>query len=180
MTYVVTAALALAWVACWALLGRLDNELEADMDLRDRIRAYLNTDRLPRMEQNMADWLTTLNGLVQQTTAASAAQATSFSNLQGAIGRQTADIAELRRLLEQAGEVTPEMQALAAQIGQSLDDMKKAAETADNGFEPVEEVPTDVPGDGVPPTDGQPPVDAPVEPVTDVPAEQAENNARRR
>jgi hypothetical protein len=178
---------ALAWTAAWPLLGDLDTpggDMSLRASLRDAVRHYLGTahidtipDHLHRMENTMAQWIDVLNGLVAQTEAASAAQATSFSNLQGAINRQTADIAELRRLLDDAaqnaGEVTPEMQAKVTAIATALDDMKKAADTADNGFEPVEtpEEPPSAPVD-TPELPGDVPVDGPVvEPGTDTPVE---------
>ncbi|WP_250029775.1 hypothetical protein [Paractinoplanes maris] len=187
VTYGLVLLFALAWVAAWPALGQLDNELEeAPVSLRSRIRAYLGTDTLPRMEQAMATWTTVLNGLVEQTTAASAAQATSFTNLQNAITRQTTAIGDLQSQLETAvanGDSVPEgMQAKVVEISQALDDMKKAADTADNGFEPVEETPAEEPVE-VPGGDTSP-VDQPVEPGTDVPpAEETTeqgNTARRR
>jgi hypothetical protein len=113
--------------------------------IRDDLRRFLGTadllTALHRMENTMATWQTVLNGLVEQTTAASAAQATSFHNLQGAIDRQGDQIDELKALLADGGEVTPEMQAKADEISQALTDMKAAADAADDGFEPVVEQP---------------------------------------
>jgi uncharacterized phage infection (PIP) family protein YhgE len=102
--------------------------------MRTWLRRYLGLDTL---EETMATWTDVLNQLVAQTTAASAAQATSFSNLQAAINRQGTEIAELRDLLANGGEVTGEMQAKVDAIAQSLIDMRTAADTADNGFEPA-------------------------------------------
>lgn len=112
-------------------------------ELRTRIRAYLGTDTLTRMEQTMSDWLTVLNGLVNQTTEASAAQRASFLNLHNGINSLGGQISDLQQQLADAlansGTVTPQMQALADQISTSLTDMKAAADTADDGFEPVTE-----------------------------------------
>lgn len=111
------------------------------LSIRDSVRDYLGTDALPRMESTMSDWLTVLNGLVTQTSEASAAQQASFLNLHNGINRLDSQIADLRQQLADAlanqGTVTPEMQALADQISTSLGDMKTAADTADDGFEPV-------------------------------------------
>lgn len=136
---------------------------------RARLRRYLGTDTLPRMERTMANWLTVLNGLVEQTTAASAAQAASFSNLQGAINRQSTAIADLQKQLADAvangADVPADMQAKVTEISQALDDMKKAADTADNGFEPVEDEEPETP-------EGEP--TAP--PITDEPVEPADGS----
>jgi ABC-type transporter Mla subunit MlaD len=109
--------------------------------IRTGVRSYLGTDALPRLESTMSDWLTVLNGLVTQTSEASAAQQASFLNLHNGINRLDGQIADLQQQLADAlansGTVTPEMQALADQISTSLDDMKTAADTADDGFEPV-------------------------------------------
>lgn len=121
--------------------------LDPSRPLRSGLRRYLGIEHihehLQRMENTMANWQNVLNGIVEQTTAASAAQATSFHNLQSAIDRQTGQLADLAQQLADAvannGEVTPEMQAKVDQITQSLTDMKDAADAADNGFEPVEE-----------------------------------------
>lgn len=187
--------LALAYAACWPLLGHLDNRLEEPMPsplhtLRNAARHWLGTahiddlpERLTRMENSMTSWTTVLNGLVEQTTAASAAQATSFSNLQGAITRQTTAIGDLQRQLETAianGDTVPEgMQAKVAEISAALDDMKKAADTADNGFEPVDEEPAE-PETPVEETPANP--DVPAEPTPDVPVDTTEpgNTARHR
>jgi regulator of replication initiation timing len=141
---------------------------------RTRVRRYLGTDVIPRLEALMAnEILTLLNGLVNQTTEASAAQQASFLNLHNGLTRQEQAIRELTAQLAAAvegnGKVTPEMQEVATRLSESLADIKKAAQTADDGFEPVEEPtePTD-PGTEVPPVD-VPPVDVPVEPTPDVP-----------
>lgn len=117
--------------------------------LRDRIRGFLGTDqiaslhrRLDAQEATMTTMLDLLNGLVSKTTEASAAQQASFLNIHNALNRQGEQITDLQRQLREAlenqGEVTPEMQAKADEIAQSLADIKRGAETADDGFEPVE------------------------------------------
>ncbi len=75
----------------------------------------------------MADWITVLNGLVSQTEAASAAQATSFSNLQNAITR-----------LQNTG-LDDEQRALVQQIETSLTKLGEDAQHADDGHEPTPE-----------------------------------------
>lgn len=148
--------------------------------LRIRLRAFLGTDHLPPLESQMTTMLELLNGLLNQSKEASAAQQASFLNLHNAVGRLDSQVADLRQQLADAAangdSVTEEMQVLANDITTSLGDMKKAAETADDGFEPVEE-PTEgtEPGTDVPaepaPADETPtvPVEVPVEgaPVTD-------------
>lgn len=148
------------------------------MNLRTRLRAYLGTDRIPLLESSLManEILTLLNGLLNQSKEASAAQQASFLNLHNAVGRLDSQVADLRNQLANSGTVTEEMQTLANDITTSLGDMKKAAETADDGFEPVEE-PTDGTEPGTDmlaepaPADETPtvPVEVPVEgaPVTD-------------
>jgi hypothetical protein len=68
------------------------------------------------------------------------------------------------------GDVSPEVQALATyNCQENLTTMKKAAETADDGFEPVE-----VPGD-----DESTDPSGPVDPGTDAPAEPDRARGRR-
>ncbi len=149
-----------------------------------RLRQLLGTDHLPRinrkldtLELAMADFLTLLNGLAAQSSEASAAQQASFLNIHNALNRQGQQIADLQQQLADAisaqGRVTPEMQAKADQIAESLADIRRGAETADDGFEPVEEPATEVPA--------EPEVPAVEEPTVEVPAEQPPaENARRR
>jgi hypothetical protein len=146
--------------------------------LRTRLRAYFGTDRIPHLENLMAnEILTLLHGLVSQSTEATAAQQASFLNLHNGLNRQEQAIrdltAQLAAAVEGNGKVTPEMQELATRLSTSLDDIKKAAQTADDGFEPVEEpapgtdapanpeVPAEVPADETPtvPVEGQPVTD---------------------
>lgn len=125
------------------------------LSLRDRIRAYLGVDALQRIEETMAtEFLTMLQGIAAQTSELTATQQASFVNIHNAINRQTQQITDLRQQLTDAlqnqGKVTPEMQAKADEIAQSLADLKKGAETADDGFEPVEEPTEPAPGDETP------------------------------
>lgn len=153
--------------------------------LRNAIRRYLGTkqalNHISDLEERMATWLTVMNGLVEQSTAASAAQQTSFANLHNGQVRQEQQIAEFKQMLADAlaknGEVTPEMQAKVDEISQTLTDMKNAADTADDGFEPVEE-PTDEVPPVEQPTEEQPPVVT--EPVEGEPTVPSEGETRRR
>lgn len=167
MTTAVTLALALlfalAFTACWPLLAHLDNELEEPpVSLRDHLRRYLGTDNLPK-EHTMSEITDALNRLAQQVNGVSAAQATSFHNLQVAID-------ELR-----AGKLTAEQAEIVDRIEKSLTKLGEDAQAGDDGFEPVEQ-PTEVPGDQTPTVPGteEPPTDGttPVEAGTDVPADQ--------
>ncbi|MGX6605646.1 hypothetical protein ACWKSP_26460 [Micromonosporaceae bacterium Da 78-11] len=153
--------------------------------LRTRLRAYLGTDPNPALEATMTTFLTLLTGLAEQQQAASAAQQASFLNLHNAVDKLTQSITDLQTAVAN-GDVSDEVQAAATAISENLTTMKKAAETADDGFEPVE-VPTEPtdPGTGVPvdgqpvvtdPIDGTPVDETPTVPVEDVPAE----NARKR
>jgi hypothetical protein len=126
--------------------------------LRTAVRRYLGTGTLPRMESNMTSMLTLLQGLSAQTSEASAAQQASFLNLHNALDRLSQNVRDLQEQVAN-GDVSPEVQALATQLSENLTTIKKAAETADDGFEPVE-----VPEDGDEPT-------VPVEPTPEVPAE---------
>src|ERR1051325_1394106 len=107
------------------------------MSLRDRIRAYLGTDTLPRMETTMTTMLELLTGLTAKTTEASAAQQASFLNLHNAVDKLTGNLARLERL-PPGREASEEPHTRAAQISENLTYMKKAANPADDGFEPVE------------------------------------------
>lgn len=91
--------------------------------MRDWIRRQLGTHNL---EETMSQITDALNRLAEQTNAVSAAQATSFTNLQNAIN-------ELR-----AGNLDAEQQALVDQIEQSLTKLGDDAERADDGFEPAD------------------------------------------
>ncbi len=151
------------------------------MSLRCAVRRYLGTDhtpaihrRLDALEAKMADFLTLLNGLAAQSEEATAAQQASFLNIHNALNRQGQQIADLQQQLADAvaaqGRVTPEMQAKADEIAQSLADIKKGAETADDGFEPAEE-----PVEPVPPAEPVPDVPGDETPTQEVPAAPAES-----
>lgn len=141
---------------------------------RNVLRRYLGTDTLPRLENTMGDILTLLNGLVTQTTEATAAQQASFLNLHNGLNRQEQAIRDLTARLDEAvannGQVTPEMQELANRIQAGLTDIKTAADTADNGFEPVE----------VPTEDPTVPVEQPETPVEETPGEGDTGTTSRR
>ena len=135
--------------------------------LRDRIRAYLGVESLPRLENTMTTMLELLTGLTAKTDEASAAQQASFLNLHNAVTRLEQNV---RALQEQVanGDASPAVQELAGKLAENLATMKKAAETADDGFEPVE-----APTEPTTPVDPSAPVDptAPVEPTPETPAE---------
>lgn len=110
---------------------------------------------LNRMETNMATVIESLRLLAEQTNAVSAAQATSFTNLQNAVAR-----------LEQAvrdGKVSPEIQAAVDDLSASLTRLGDDARRADDAVEPQPETPTEpVPA----PTEGEPTPEGGVEPTT--------------
>ncbi|MET0416043.1 MAG: hypothetical protein ABW022_08485 [Actinoplanes sp.] len=157
-TLLLAVLLACAFAAAWYGLAHLDTRLEEPMpSLRDHIRRYLGTYALPRMEHRMTTVSEALTRLTEQVNRVSAAQATSFSNLQNAI-------AELKR-----GDLTAEQQALVDQIETSLTTLADDAQRADDGHEPVEE-PTQ-------PAPVEEPVD--VQPATPDDTVQGEGTARR-
>lgn len=88
-----------------------------------------------RQEQTMATILDALNALAEQTNAVSAAQATSFSNLQNAVARLEKAVRD--------GEVSPEIQAAVDELSASLTRLGDDARRADDGHEPQPETPTD-------------------------------------
>ncbi|WP_433731036.1 hypothetical protein ACQP2Y_21655 [Actinoplanes sp. CA-051413] len=127
----------------------------------------------------MTTMLELLNGLVAKTTEASAAQQASFLNLHNAVGKLQANVARLEQLVRD-GEVSEELQTLVTQVASNVEDMRKAADTADDGFEPVEEpvavepgaepANPEVPAEPVPggvPADETPTVPVEGQPVTD-------------
>jgi hypothetical protein len=151
----VTLAVLLSIVAASAclLLGRLDNRLGGDMladprnGLQQHLQRWLGIDHLHhhlrRQENLMAQVIDLLNGLIAQDTAASAAQATSFHNIDAAI-------ADLRQAVANQGEATPEVQAAVDKLSAGFASLQKAAEDegklyepADNGDQPVVTPPAD-------------------------------------
>ncbi|GAB7053115.1 hypothetical protein [Catenuloplanes indicus] len=105
-----------------------------------------------RQEITMASVIDALRALAEQTNDVSAAQATSFTNLQNAVAR-----------LEQAvrdGEVSPEIQAAVDELSASLTRLGDDARRADDGFEPQPETPADPEQPAEPlPADGETPAD---------------------
>jgi hypothetical protein len=89
----------------------------------------LGTDRIQNLEETMATVVEALNALAAQQAEVSAAQATSFTNLQAAIERLETAVAN--------GEVSPEIQAAVDQLTAGFTAMKDAADTADDGTEPT-------------------------------------------
>ncbi len=108
--------------------------------MRTWIRHYIGTRQL---EETMAKVIDLLNGLVAQQTAASAAQATSFSNLQNAITKLETAVRD--------GEASPEIEAAVGQLRDGFDALQRAADDADNGHEPADDTePVDNDGDVLP------------------------------
>jgi soluble cytochrome b562 len=108
---------------------------------RTKLRAYLGTDigadiahHIHNLEVLMAKVIDLLNGLVAQQTAASAAQATSFHNLQNAITRLEQSVKD--------GDASAEVEAAVNDLRAGFDTLQQAAVDADNGYEPAE-TPTD-------------------------------------
>lgn len=127
-------------------------------------RAVLGTDILPRLERHMATITEALTALAEQVNAVSAAQASSFHNLQVAITTL------------KSGELSAEQQAAVDQIVKSLSGLADDAQKADDGYEPAQNPAGDVPADGTPVEGGDTPADtAPVDetPADDVPAAKA-------
>ncbi len=117
--------------------------------MRDWLRRYLGTrqalNHLADLEERMSEITDALNRLAEQTNAVSAAQATSFSNLQAAIN-------DLK-----AGKLSPEQQEIVTRIENSLTKLGDDAQRADDGYEQVPDVD---PGD-------EQPTDPNGQPVTD-------------
>ncbi len=117
---------------------------------RTRIRAYLGTDHLTRIEADMAKVIDLFNSLVAQEAATSAAQATSFHNIDLAFKKLQDAVAN--------GDASPEVQAAADQLAAGFASLQKAAEDEGNLYQP----PAD--GGDTPPAGGDtPPGDVPVE-----------------
>lgn len=124
------------------------------MSLRDDVRAYLGTDRIRNLEDNMVKVIDLLNNLAAQQEAASAAQASSFHNIDAAFAKLQDAIS--------SGNASPEVQAAADQLAAGFNSLQKAAEDEGRLYEQVEE-PTD-------PTIPPGPVDPGTEPTNpDVP-----------
>jgi hypothetical protein len=164
----VTLAALLTIIAASAcpLLGRLDNRLGGEMladprnGLQQHIQRWLGIDHLHhhlrRQENLMAQVIDLLNGLIAQDTAASAAQATSFHNIDAAI-------ADLKAAVANQGEATPEVQAAVDKLSAGFASLQKAAEDEGKLYQPADN--GDQGGD-TPPADGG---DTPVDNGGDVP-----------
>jgi hypothetical protein len=151
----VTLAVLLTIIAASAclLLGRLDNRLGGDMladprtGLQQHLQRWLGTDHLHhhlrRIEARMSEMTDLLHGLLQQEADASAAQATSFHNIDVAFQELKTAIAN--------GDVTPEVQDAADKLSAGFASLQKAAEDEgrlyapadDNGDQPVVTPPAD-------------------------------------
>lgn len=99
--------------------------------IRASLRTQLGTDTLPRLEQKMSEITDALNALAEQVSGVSAAQATSFHNLQAAID-------ELK-----AGKLNAEQKEIVGRIETALTKLGEDAQRADDGTEPVEQPPVD-------------------------------------
>jgi len=136
--------LSLFAVAACLQLGRLDNQLGGDMfaDSRTRLREWLGItglyEHLNEQERTMAKVIDLLNSLVTQQQAASAAQATSFHNIDAAFARLQQAIAD--------GEVSPEVQAATDQLAAGFASLQKAAEDEGRLYQPADA--NDQPADG--------------------------------
>jgi guanyl-specific ribonuclease Sa len=106
--------------------------------LRTHVRAYLGVDAIPRLESTMATITDALTALAEQVNAVSAAQASSFSNLQNAIAKL------------KSGDLSAEQQDAVNQIEKSLLTMGEDAQRADDGFEPTDSNAPVEPGSDVP------------------------------
>ncbi len=126
-----TLLLALAWIAAWPLLGRLDNRLEeAPMSLRDHIRRYFGTlaisNHLANLEETMATALEQL------------------TELRAAVTDMNSDLtAKLDQLAAAQGEFTPEAQQVFDDIKQTVAAADAKVGDADGSDAPAEPVPGD-------------------------------------
>jgi hypothetical protein len=145
-------------VCAFALLNMHDRRMEARMPdprpmLRTHLRDYLGiTEINDRMETAMSEITDALNRLAAQVSDVSAAQATSFSNLQTAIN-------ELK-----AGKLDAQQREIVGRIESALTKLGEDAQVADDGYEPVQpETPADpeVPGQPVEETQTDPAVETP-------------------
>jgi type VI protein secretion system component VasK len=82
-----------------------------------------------RQENTMATVIEALEALTAQQAETSAAQSTSFANLQAAVERLESAVAN--------GEVSPEIQAAVDQLSAGFTAMKEQADAADDGTEPT-------------------------------------------
>lgn len=118
--------------------------------LRDRAREWLGITTLHHhirgMEHTMATITDALTALAKQVNDVSAAQASSFHNLQAAIDTL------------KSGELSAEQQDAVDQIEKSLLKMGEDARGADDGYEPTEP-PADEPNGGDIPGDLPTPAD---------------------
>jgi seryl-tRNA(Sec) selenium transferase len=103
--------------------------------IQHAVRRYLGTDHLIALESDMATVLEALQGLAAQQQELSAAQATSFSNLQAAVDRLEAAVA--------SGDVSPEIASAVKDLSDGFDAMRSAAEAADDGVEPAPPAPSE-------------------------------------
>lgn len=114
--------------------------------LRDRVRAWLGTDTLTRMETTMAeDFLVLLRNIAENTSSLDATQQAVALNIKNGFTNLEQKVTDLARQLAEQDRVTDEMKTLAAEIGDHMTTIKKNVEAMDNGYEPVEE-----PADGAP------------------------------
>lgn len=125
------------------------------MSLRDDVRAYLGTDHIRNLEDTMAKVIDLLNNLAAQQEAASAAQASSFHNIDAAF-------AKLQDAINN-GNASPEVQAAADQLAAGFNSLQKAAEDEGRLYEEPS-APVTPPGPvdpGTEPTNPDVPADGP-------------------
>jgi uncharacterized phage infection (PIP) family protein YhgE len=117
------------------------------------IQHWLGTDRIPRLESTMARINDALNALVAQQEQASAAQLTSFSNLQAGVDRLKAVVDRLQEQVEDP-ELTGEAQAAMDQLTSGFDSMVRDAQRADDVVEEPTGGETPAPVDETIPVEG--------------------------
>lgn len=114
----------------------------------------------------MADFLTVLHGIADQTSELNATQQVSALNIHNALTKLEGSVADLKQQLADAlandGAITPEMQNLIDDINTGLGTVKQNITTMDDGYEPVEP-PAGDEGDDNPPADGGDVTDQPID-----------------
>ncbi|MCG5464215.1 hypothetical protein MED01_002380 [Micromonospora sp. MED01] len=86
-----------------------------------------------------------LDDVQRRIQAAREAQDASNQNVRDALTRLEAKVAELETIIND-GEASPEVQAKLDELKSAADDVRTAAESADDGYEPPVVEPAPVPG----------------------------------
>ena len=100
---------------------------------------------LHRQEIRMAKISDELDDVQRRIQAAREAQDASNANVRGALVRLEAKVAELEAIINN-GEADPEVQAKLDELKSAADDVRTAAESADDGYEPPVVEPAPVEG----------------------------------